>query len=83
MTESKLPITKEQFNKATIDFIHKYKRLPYLPEDDIEIEEKNKKGEMEIKPYRANRYVNNYYINQDKMSQELLDNNIIDRKSVV
>jgi hypothetical protein len=57
--------------------MNKYKRLPYLKEDDVEIPIKNDDGEMEIRPYRASRYVTEYYGDEDKMTQELFDKGII------
>lgn len=76
-----LPITKQQFDDSIIPFVNKYKRLPYLTEDDIEIEIEVD-GEIEIRPYRANRYVSAYYKNQDKMTKYLIDNVIITYKLV-
>lgn len=81
-TASDLLITKEQFNEAIIKFIHRYERLPYQPEDDIEVEIKNDEDELELKNYRANKYVKEFYKTQDKMSEELLNNNIITYKMI-
>ena len=77
-----LPITKKQFEKSIPDFIKKYNRLPFLKEDDVEINMKNDKGKMELKPYRANRYIEEFYGNQDKMTKELFDKNIITYKLI-
>ena len=67
-----MPITKGQFIKGTIDFIHRCKRLPYLQGDDVEVEIKTDDGEMESRPFRANRYIKEYFVDQDKMSTELI-----------
>ena len=80
MTDN-LPITKEQFDDSIIPFVNKYKRLPYLSEDDIDVEVEID-GEIEIKPYRASRYVNAFYGNQDKMTKHLTDNKTITYKMV-
>lgn len=77
-----LPITKKQFEKSIPAFIDKYYRLPYLKEDDIEIEVKNDDGEIELRPYVAKRYVSEFYGNQDKMTKELFDKNIITYKLI-
>ena len=79
---SNLPITKGQFNEAVVKFIYKYERLPYQPEDDIEVEVKNDEDEIEIKTYRANRYIKEYYKTQAKMSEELLKKNIVTYKMI-
>ena len=77
-----LPITKKQFEGSIPDFINKYRRLPFLREDDVEIEVKNDDGEIEKRPYRANRYINEYYGSQDNMVQELFDTGIISYKTI-
>ena len=77
-----LPITKKQFEGSIPDFINKYRRLPYLKEDDIEVKIKNDDGEIENRPYRASRYINEYYGNQDNMTKELFDKGIISYKSI-
>lgn len=80
--DNNLPITKEQFIEGTLKFINIYKRLPFLSEDEIEVELENKDGEIEIRPFRANRYITEYFKNQDKMSEYLLKENIITYKSI-
>lgn len=80
MTDS-LPITKEQFDGSIIPFVNKYKRLPYLSEDDVEVEIEVD-GEIEVRPYRASRYISAFYGNQDKMTKYLIDNKIITYKLV-
>ena len=82
MTENQLPITKEQFNDSTLNFIKRYQRLPYQPEDEVEVLTTNEENEEEIKVYRANRYIKEYYKTQIKMSQELLKNNIVTYKMI-
>ena len=77
-----LPITQKQFEKSIPNFIDKYYRLPYLKEDDIEIEVKNDDSEIELRPYVAKRYVSEFYGNQDKMTKELFDKNIITYKLI-
>lgn len=77
-----LPITKEQFEGSLPDFINTYKRLPYIHDDDVSVEIKNDKGELELRPYRANRYIREYYGGQDKMTEELLEREIITYKSI-
>lgn len=37
---------------------------------------------MELKPYRANRYIEEFYENQDNMIDELFDKNIITYKLI-
>lgn len=82
MTENNLPITKEQFDKAVINFVYTYERLPYQPEDEVEVELKNDNGELETRLYRASRYVTSYYEDQDNMSKEILENNVITYKMI-
>lgn len=67
-----MPITKKQFIDGTIDFVNTYQRLPFLLGDDVEVEIKNDEGEMELRPFRANKYIKEYFIDQDKMSAELI-----------
>ena len=64
------------------DFINEFKRLPFLPEDDIKVPIKNDNGEIELRPYRSNRYVSEYYGSQDKMIEELFDKGIISYKLI-
>lgn len=72
-----LPITKKQFNDSIIPFIEKYKRLPFLPEDDVEIKVKNEKDQMEIRPYRAGRYISSFYKTQENMIEKILEDKVI------
>ena len=80
MTDN-LPITKQQFDDSIMPFVDKYKRLPYLSEDDIEIEVEVD-GEIEIRPYRSSRYISAYYGSQERMTSYLIDNDIITYKFV-
>lgn len=77
-----LPITKKQFEDSIPDFIHKFKRLPYMKEDDVEVKIKNDNGEIESKPYRARKYIREYYDNQDNMTEELFDKGVISYESI-
>ena len=76
-----LPITKEQFINSIIPFINTYKRLPLLPEDNVEIEI-DVDGEIEIRPYRAGRYIKEFFLTQDKMTKELFEQGIITYKLI-
>jgi len=72
-----LPITKKQFNNSIVPFILVYKRLPFNSEDDIAVEIKNDDGELEVRPYRAGRYINSFYKSADNMITELFAKKII------
>lgn len=75
-------INKDELIKGTLEFIKKYKRLPYLPEDDIEVEKQNNKGEVVLKPYRTGKYIKEFFGNQDKYSKYLLDNKLITHDTI-
>jgi len=45
--------------------------------DDVEIEVENDDGEMELKPYRANRYINEFYGGQDNCTEELFKKGLV------
>lgn len=77
-----LPITKQQFVDGTINFIHAYKRLPYLPEDDVNVNVINNEGEVDVKIYRAGKYVKGYYKTQDKMTTELISSGELTYKEI-
>lgn len=70
-------INQDELIKGTLQFIEKYKRLPYQKEDDIEVQKLNDKNEVEIKPYRASKYIKEYYTNQDKFTEALFKQNVI------
>lgn len=70
-------INQDELIKGTLQFISAYKRLPYMSEDDIEVEKENDEGETEIKPYRSLKYINEYFGNHEKYSRHLLENNIL------
>ena len=53
-----------------------------MKEDDVEVEIKNEDGEIEIRPYRANKYIEKYFESQENMSKELFDKNIITYKLI-
>ena len=72
-----LPITREQFLEGVVGFLKEYKRLPYLPDDDIVVQIKNKENEPEYRPYRANRYIEEYYETQDKLTDKLFDSGVL------
>ena len=70
-------ITKEQFIDGVLKFIDDYDRLPYLPEDNIEviIEDKSK-------PYRASKYIKEFYSSQKNMTKNLLDSGLLTYKKI-
>ena len=70
-------INQDELIKGTLDFINTYKQLPFLSGDDIEIEKENDDGEIEVKPYRSLKYINEYFGNHKKYSEYLLENKII------
>lgn len=53
-----------------------------MKEDDVEVEIKNEDGEIEIRPYRANKYIKEFYSTQDKMTKELSNKGVITYKSI-
>lgn len=70
-------INKNELIDGTLKFISQYQRLPYLSEDDIAVDKPNDKGAMELKPYRAVKYVKEYFDNQDKYSEYLIENKLL------
>ena len=70
-------INQDQLIKGILEFINLYKRLPYYIEDEIEVEVTNDEGELELRPYRALKYVKECFANQDKCTQYLFDNRLI------
>lgn len=70
-------INQKELIDGTLEFIKRYKRLPFLSEDNIEIEKENDDGEMELKPYRAVKYVKERFVNQDKYSEYLIENRLL------
>lgn len=77
-----LPITKQQFLDGVLKFIQSYNRLPYIEEDDIEVNIVVKNGKKELRPYRASRYIKEFYDTQDKLTESLLDSKLITYKSI-
>lgn len=75
-------IKKDELIKGSLKFIDKYKRLPFYKEDDIEVEKLNDNNEIELRPYRALKYVDEYFENQDKFADYLLKEKIITYKSI-
>jgi len=68
-----LPITKKQFNGATIDFINYYHRFPFLQGDDVTVNILNEETkELEPKPFRVSRYVKEYHKNEEHMIGEFV-----------
>lgn len=59
------------------EFFSRYKRLPYLPEDDVIVQGEDKKGEIVDKLYRASRYITEYYGNPEQMIEELFKLKIV------
>lgn len=70
-------INQNELIDGTLKFVNQYQRLPYLSEDNIEVEKENDEGEMELKPYRAVKYVKEYFINQDKYSEYLIESGLL------
>lgn len=70
-------INKDELIKGTLNFIKKYERLPFMNGDDIEVEKLNDKNEIELRPYRGKKYVDELFGGQDKFTKYLLDNNIL------
>ncbi|MGJ0846613.1 hypothetical protein ACR77J_07985 [Tissierella praeacuta] len=70
-------INKDELIKGTLNFIKKYERLPFMNGDDIEVEKLNDDNEIELRPYRGKKYVDELFGGQDKFTKYLLDNNIL------
>ena len=70
-------INQDQLIKGILEFINMHKRLPYIAEDDIDVPITNDEGELELRPYRALKYVKEIFANQEKCTQYLLDNKLI------
>ena len=75
-------INKDELIKGSLDFINKYKRLPLYKEDDIVVERLNDENEIELRSYRALKYVNEHFKNQSKFAEYLLKEKIITYKSI-
>lgn len=75
-------IDREELIKGTLLFIEKYKRLPFLKEDNLEVEKLDENNEPILKNFRALKYINEYFKNQDEYSKYLLDEEIITYKSI-
>lgn len=75
-------INQNELIDGTLRFIYVYKRLPYYAEDDIEVEKENKDNKLELRPYRAGKYIKEFFTNQDKYTQYLLDNKIITYETI-
>ena len=70
-------INQSELINETLQFINRYKRLPYLKEDDIEVEKLDDDNELIIKSYRSLKYINEYFGNYEKYTDYLFDNNIL------
>ena len=70
-------ITKKQLITGTLNFISIYKRLPYYPDDDIEVKKKDKNNKLTLNPFRTNKFIKKYFGTQNKYTKYLLDNEII------
>ena len=75
-------INKDELIKGTLEFMNKYQRLPYLPDDDIAVEVENKDGEQEMRYYRAGKYIIEYYESQGGFTEYLLNEKIITSKMI-
>ena len=62
-------INKDELIKGSLEFIDKYKRLPLYKEDDIVVERLNDENEIELRSYRALKYVNEHFKNQNKFAE--------------
>ena len=67
-------ITKKQLITGTLNFIPKYKRLPYYFDDDIEVKKRDKNNKLILSPFRTNKYIKKYFGTQNKYTKYLLDN---------
>ena len=70
-------INKDELIKGTLRFIEKYERLPFINGDDIVVEKINDDGEIDLKPFRAKKYIDELFKGQDKFVKHLLDNNVL------
>lgn len=75
-------VNKDELIKGTLEFIKKYERLPFINGDDIIVEKINDDGEVELKPFRAKKYVDELFKGQDKFIKHLLDNDILTLETV-
>lgn len=75
-------INKDELIEGTLNFINTYERLPYLSDDDIEVEKLNDNNELELNPYRAGKYIKEFFKNQDKYSNYLLQENILTYETI-
>lgn len=53
-----------------------------MDEDDVEVECEDNNGGLIYRPYRANRYIQEYFSNQDKLTEFLFDKNVISYKLI-
>ena len=75
-------INKDELIKGSLEFIDKYKRLPLYKSDDIVVEKLNDENEIELRTYKALKYVNEHFKNQNKFAEYLLKEKIITYKSI-
>lgn len=75
-------INNDELIKGSLDFINRYKRLPCNREDSIEVEKLNDDNEIEIRTYKALKYINELFGGQEKFAKYLLDNEIITYKLI-
>lgn len=74
-------ITKKQFNNSVINFINRYRRLPFLLGDEVEFNI-NKDDEEKKITYRASTYIEKFYGTRENMSEELLSDRVITHKLI-
>lgn len=80
-----LVIDKNEFVKASLEFLDYYGRLPYMREDDVlvkvEEETTGNNGKREIKQldrmYTSLKYVKGYFDTPENMTQYLLDEKLL------
>ena len=75
-------INNDELIKGSLDFINRYQRLPCNREDSIEVEKLNDDNEIEIRTYKALKYINELFGGQDKFADYLLKEKIITYKSI-
>lgn len=73
---------KKELIDAILKFIDTYKRLPYMNEDDIEIEIANDTGEKDVKSYKASRYIKSNFTSQENLTKHLFDEGVISYKFI-
>lgn len=80
-----LVIDKEEFVKASLDFLEYYGRLPYMKEDDVLVtlkeETLDSEGHREIREqeryYTSLKYVKGHFDTPENMTQYLLDEGLL------